>query len=138
MKHQTMLIKSTEGFYLCGGSSIKYFNNEIDKLQCPNINLYINISYFKVVTRCLRLCNKFATRKKTLQIHGISNLVATLYQTGFLQPEISMWGYMQFVHTFMSYRNIDMQWVCSRQSIISTQLSSHVITTYRLADRQKR
>ena len=108
MKHQTMLIKSTEGFYLCGGSSIKCFNNEIDKLQCPNINLYINISYFKVVTRCLRPCNKFVTRKKTLQIHGISNLVATLYQTGFLQPEISMWGYMQFVHTFMSYRNIDM------------------------------
>ena len=31
MKHQAMLINSTECFYLCGGSSIKCVNKEIDK-----------------------------------------------------------------------------------------------------------
>ena len=36
---------------------------------------------FKVVTRYLQPCTKVETRKKTWQIHGIFNLVATLYQT---------------------------------------------------------
>ena len=38
MKHQAMLIKSTEWF-LCGGSSIKCLDNEIEKLQFPNMSI---------------------------------------------------------------------------------------------------
>ena len=39
MKHQAILIKSTKCFYLYGGSSIKCFNNGIDKLQYPNMGI---------------------------------------------------------------------------------------------------
>ena len=39
MKHQAMLINSIECFYLCGGSSIKCINNEIDNCNTQNMDI---------------------------------------------------------------------------------------------------
>ena len=47
--------------------------------------------------------NKVATRQKMLQIHDIFNLVATLYETRLLQPEISIWVMSLSCDSFMTH-----------------------------------
>ena len=70
MKRQAILIKSTKCFYLCGGSSIKCFNNGIDKLQYPNMgitnfwsveaiqSLHNTLGCYKVLTTIYQGCDK--------------------------------------------------------------------------------
>ena len=99
MKHQAMLLKSTKCFYLCSGSSMKFFYSGIDKLQCTNMgitnfwsvealyNLHINIL---IILRLLQGVNNHLTRLQQGKKHCKSMVFSTLHQTRLLKPEISI------------------------------------------------
>ena len=57
MKHQVMLINLLSASILCGRSSMKCFNHEINKLQYPNMGI-TNLR----LLQCLQLPNKVATK----------------------------------------------------------------------------
>ena len=74
MKHQAMLINSIECFYLCGGSSIKCVNNEIDNCNTQNMDV-TNFLSAEAIQPLHKYINYFLNQARAGRAPGFLKLI---------------------------------------------------------------